>query len=573
MSELIKDLKYFWSRKLFAVGLVLTMVLSYATLLLNPTVGIDDTSFKLYYIDGVSPAMGRWCLYMIHKIFPLDYNPYFVETIGLLFFCLSVSLWCVVFYRLFGQRIPMVVYTAFACVMISSPILSEVVVWYVQDGIYLGYGVTALTVLACLSTLREQENIPENIPKNFGKIFGKNFSVKGILLSAVLLAVALGFYEAFMIVFLMAMVMCFMITRLLRDEKSKKNSKENPMRWFGVILAVCALGMVFRSLIINAITAVFHLEDQALVLESRNFGDIVDLALGWFDGSRQFSDFVMVLKEFFVKYTIHGIVYLPVLILVLAELVLIVWGIWNALRHKDGWIALAVLAILLLPWVMPVLEGTATYYRSSEYVPLLTAFSVMLVGYELYRCERSVKVRGIGLFLAFLLLYRQGYEMNKWLLVDAMKYEDDKRTLDALALELMAEYDVDKPICVVGNRETPTSLLEDVYCPEWSKKYALVSFLVKAVDEEIFEKYNTSEGYAVAETPQLSFINWANKAYYGFDRELIQFWKMHGFTFVEDGDLSHYKSAKKLMQDAPVWPQKGSIVELEDYIVVNFGNF
>ena len=78
MSDLIKDLKYFWSKKTFAVGLITIMILSYATLLFNPTVGIDDTSFKLYYIDGVSPAMGRWCLYMIHKLFPLDYNPYFV---------------------------------------------------------------------------------------------------------------------------------------------------------------------------------------------------------------------------------------------------------------------------------------------------------------------------------------------------------------------------------------------------------------------------------------------------------------------------------------------------------------
>ncbi len=86
MSQLGKDLKFFWSTKCFAVGLPLIMLLSYITLLLNPTVGIDDTSFKVYYVDGVSPAMGRWCLYMINKVLPLDYNPYFVEAVGLLFF-------------------------------------------------------------------------------------------------------------------------------------------------------------------------------------------------------------------------------------------------------------------------------------------------------------------------------------------------------------------------------------------------------------------------------------------------------------------------------------------------------
>lgn len=564
MSDIIKDLKYFWSRKLFAAGLLGMMLLSYATLLANPTVGIDDTSFKLYYIDGVSPAMGRWCLYMIHKIFPLDYNPYFVETVGLLFFCLSVSLWCVVFYRMFGQRIPVLVYTLFAGVMISSPILSEVVVWYVQDGIYLGYGVTALAVLFAMDALAGR-----SVPAGKGHPGGEKASWRRLALSALLLAVALGFYEAFMIVFLMALVMIFMLNRALTPERYEKS----PLQWLWKSGLICALGMVFRSLFINGISAVFGLEEQAQVLKSRGLGDIAGLIGGWFDGSRSGDELLLILKEFFVKYTIHGIVYLPVLVLVLAELVLLVWGVLQTVRRRDGWILAAVFGILLLPWVMPLLEGSATYYRSSEYVPLLTAFAVLPAGYELCRMPRPRVVRGVGLFLAFLLLYHQGYEMNKWLLVDVMKYEDDRRTLDALALELMAEYDVDKPICVVGNRPTPVSLLEDVYCPQWSKKYDLVKWLVCAVDERIFEKYDTPEGYAVAETPQLSFINWANKAYYGFDRELIKFWKMHGFTFTEDGNLDHYRQARKLMKDAPVWPGKGSIVEQEDYIIVNFGNF
>lgn len=555
MSDLIKDLKYFWSRRVFAVSLIVTMILSYATLLLHPTVGIDDTSFKLYYIDGVSPAMGRWCLFMIHKFFPLDYNPYFVETIGLLFFCLSVSLWCVVFYRLFGSRIPVIVYTVFAGVMISSPILSEVVIWYVQDGIYLGYGVTALAVLAGMQASAEK------------KWNGKTWLY--ILLSAVLLAVALGFYEAFMIVYLMAMVMNFMVIRALRLEQYC----EKPLRWLGQMLVLCIIAMAFRSLFINGITAIYHLEDQALVLESRGLSDIASLFGGWFDGSRSADEFLLVLKEFFVKYTIHGIVYLPVLILVLAKFILVFWAVLHTGKQKDGWILAAMFGILLLPWVMPVLEGTATYYRSSEYVPLLTAFGVLLTGYELYRVRRPGWVRGIALFLAFFLLYHQGYEMNKWLLVDANKYEDDKRTMDMLAFQLMQGYDTDKPVCVIGNRPTPESLLEDVYTPDWSKKYDLVKWLVCAVDERIFEKYDTQRGYAVAESPQLSFINWGNKAYYGFDRELIKFWKMHGFTFTEDGDLDHYKKARKLMKDGPVWPQEGSIVEMEDHIIVNFGNY
>lgn len=309
------------------------------------------------------------------------------------------------------------------------------------------------------------------------------------------------------------------------------------------------------------------------MLDGRSIGDMISLFAGWFDGTRDIHESLFVLKEFFVKYSIHGIVYLPVLILVLAELWLALWGIRQTVFLKDGWILASIIVIILLPWMMPILEGIATYYRSCQYVPLLTAFATLLAGEEFYRRERPKWLRGIALFLTFLLLYRQSYEMNKWLLVDSMKYEDDKRTLDALALELMTEYDTDKPICVVGNRQTPESLLKDVYTQDWSKKYKLVKFLVCIVDEDIFEKYDTPYGYAVAETPQLSFINWADKAFFGFDRELIHFWEMHGFTFQEDGNTEHYAEAAILMQDAPVWPARGSIVEMEDHIIVNFGNF
>ncbi len=556
MSKLVEDIKYFWSKKCFAVGLPLVMVLSYATLLLHPTVGIDDTSFKLYYIDGVSPAMGRWCLYMIQKILPLDYNPYFVEAVGLLCFCVSVSLWCVVFYRLLGERVSLLGYTVFAGVMISSPMLSEVVVWYLQDGVYLGYGFTALAVLAGMRVF----------DGNRGKTLRRRMG--GCFVCAVFLTVALGFYEAFMIVFLMGMAMNLLLVRALgRGDYEKRIGV-----WLGTILITCVISMGMRSLVINGITVFFHLEEQALVLENRGLGDILALFRGWFDGSRSLDDFVLVLKEFFVKYYLHAVVYLPVMVLVLAVGVVFLWGGYRAVRARDGWIGGVVLGILLLPWIMPVLEGTATYYRSSEYVPLLTAFAVLLVALEV-RQSKKRWLRPVSILLAGILLYRQGYEMNRWLLVDAMKYEDDKRTLEALALELMAEYDTGKPVCVVGNRRTPESLLSEVYTPVWSKKYVLVKALVNAVDERIFEKYDTPQGYGAAETPQLSFINWANKAFYGFDRELVRFWEMHGFSFTEDGIPAHYEQAREMMRDAPAWPREGSIVEMEDYIIVNFGNY
>ncbi len=599
MTKIWRDVKYLWSRKCFAVGLPVVTVLSYITLLLNPTIGIDDTSFKLYYVDGVSPAMGRWCLYMINKAVPLATNPFFVEAVGLCLFCLSVSLWCVVFYRLFGDRLPVVVYTLFCCVMISSPMISEVVIWYLQDGIYLGYGVTALAVLFGMEALRGEEGErkkrqgPEDRgkekkagPRGQGK--GKGQSAKDgrkgqkggpvfnralagragwVIASAATLTVALGFYEAFMIVYLMAMAMVFLLVRVL----DRKDYTARPFVWLVRVIFTVGLSMLLRSLVIELITAAYHLEAQKLVLKSRDAGDILQMAAGWFDGSRSLSEFTYILKDFFVKYYLNAVVYTTVLILVLAVGMVCLWGLVQTVRKRDGWILAAALCIVLLPWVMPILEAQATYYRASEYIPLLTAFAVFPAAWELRNRKRPL--RAAGLCLALLLLYRQGYEMNKWLYVDAMKYENDKLIMGQVALKIKESCDVSKPVCVVGSYQTPRGLIENVYTPEWSKKYKLLKWLVCAVDPEIFEKYDTPWGYAAAETPTLSFINWGAVAFYGFDRELVKFWKMHGFEFTEDGNPEHYAAARDLMLDGPVWPQEGSVVEMEDHIIVNFGNY
>ena len=181
-------------------------------------------------------------------------------------------------------------------------------------------------------------------------------------------------------------------------------------------------------------------------------------------------------------------------------------------------------------------------------------------------------IRGIAAVLLLILLYHQAYDMNRWFYIDHLKYEDTKNTLEEVALVIKRDHDASKPICVIGKYETPESLLEEAYCPSWSKKYLLTEFLVKKVDESLFEEYNTPYGYTFVETPHLSFISWGATAFYQFDRELIKFWNMHGFNFREDSDLEHYKAAKEIMKGGPAWPKEGSVVEMEDYIIVNFGN-
>ncbi len=556
-QEIFAEVKAMWKRRYFAVALPFVAVISFCTLLINPTVGIDDTAFDMYFEQGVAPAAGRWCLFLINRIFALAYNPYFMEAVGLALFCVSVSLWCVVFYRVYGSKIPDWGYLLFGCVMISSPITSEVIVYYLHNGIFLAYGMCALAVLIGMQLFRTDCS------------YRRTQKLKYLLLSALCLTVALGCYESFMIVFLMGCLMVYLSVRITGEKKYCE--KTIPWMLYIVLTAVCAL--LFRTLIVNAMIAGFGLQEETKVLNSRGLHEF----LGWFDGTRSFSDFIYVMKDFFVKFYINGAVYVPITILVLAIGILLLFAIGLAVKKKDGLIAAAAAGIVLLPWLMPVLEGSATYYRSCQYIPLLTAFAVLLAGRYVAlatsgaAARRRKLIRYTAAFLAGVLLYAQAYEMNRWLYLDALKYEDTQKTLDAIAYAIQQCENPGKPVCIVGTYEVPQSLAEWAICPSWSKKYAIVEVLVKNLDEDIWDKYCTDTGYVFAETPELSFLRWGATAFYGFDRQIIKFWEMHGYTFTEDNNLAHYVEAREEMKDGPVFPKEGSVVEKEDYIIVNLG--
>lgn len=556
-QEIFAEVKRMWKKKAFAVALPLMAVLSFFTLLTNPTIGIDDTAFDIYFEQGVAPAVGRWCLFLINKVFPLSYNPYFMEAVGLILFCVSVSLWCVAFYRVFGSQIPDYGYLLFACVMISSPITSEVVVYYLHNGIFLAYGACAVAILIGMQLFRA--DVDRNRLQNATRL----------LLSALCLTIALGCYESFMIVFLMGALLVFLSVRISGNQTYRK--KAAPWAAYIFLTAVCSI--LFRTLIVQAMIKRFGLQEETQVLNSRGLHEV----LGWFDGTRDFSGFVYVMKDFFVKFYINGVVYLPITILVIAVGVLLLLAAVLSVKKQDGMIAAAAAGAVLLPWLMPVLEGAATFYRSCQYIPLLTAFAALLAG----RCTAGLVsgaaprwgkgIRCAAALLAGVLLYAQAYEMNRWLYLDALKYEDTKRTLDAVALAIRQCEDPGKPVCIVGEYKVPRSLAKEASCPSWSRKYAIVEALVSGLDEDIWEKYRTEDGYAFAETPLLSFPEWGMTAFYGFDRQIVTFWEMQGYDFTEDNDLSHYAQAREEMQDGPAFPEKGSVVEKETYIIVNLG--
>jgi hypothetical protein len=515
---------------------------------MQPTVGIDDTSFSLYFVDGVAPAAGRWCLYLLQKIIPLSYNPYVIEFLGIVIWNLSVSLWCAIFRQITNRTGSIWGYTLFSCIMISSPILSEILVWYLHNGIFIGYGITALAVASLLPTLTAK---------------GRQRWI-GVTLSSLLLTIALGFYESFMIVFLMGAVMVFLLLQLV----SGKRDGYRLRTLLGTLILCGGFGLILRSLILQLIIRLFHLENQIGILESRGIHEF----MLWFSPEKGWRAFLIVMREFFVKYYIAAAVYLPITVTVLAIGILILIGLIYSIRLKSINILFSVFAVSLLPWTLPLMEGAATPYRSSQYIPLLCAFTAFLLFREI-QCRPNQKILKIaGIVFSLFILYRQTYEMNKWFHLDALKYEDARETMEAVSLKIAASCDPSKPVCVVGDYPIPQGLIQTAYSPLWSKRTKIAQFcIISFFGEDVWDEYVTPSGYAIAETPFLSVIEWGSNAFKRLDKELEEFCNMHGISFIADDNPEHYQLAGQIMSEAPSWPLEGSISEQKDHIIVKFG--
>lgn len=106
MKKLWEEFLYFFQQKIYVIILSLTAICGYGFEMTHPSIGIDDTAVSLYLEDGLEVVMGRWFIYLINKIFHLsDFSPFMMELIGVILLCISATLFCVLFRRIFGRKV------------------------------------------------------------------------------------------------------------------------------------------------------------------------------------------------------------------------------------------------------------------------------------------------------------------------------------------------------------------------------------------------------------------------------------------------------------------------------------
>ena len=557
MKKLLNDIRAFWQSKIYMAGLTLITVCAYGYAVTHYAVGMDDTAIPLYFEEGLAPYVGRWSLFVLNKIFHItDFAPWVVELISVLLLMLAVTLWCILWKRICEPRIvlPVWSYLFVAGIFISCPLISEIFVFYLHNGICLGYGVTALALMCLMNGLSLAET-------------GK-YRLRQMVLSAVLLAFALGCYESFLIVYVMGAVMCFFLLRRFYGKKEDDSGYSvNLFSWAVSGILIVLAGLAIRMAILAVLKAVYHLDKLSgyNVLYRSLFGDIFTAE----------GELLMILKRFFVKYYVNAVVYLPVTVLVSALAVIGIYALYCGVRKKDLLLPVCAVMLIALPILMSLVEGLATRYRSAQYVPVVGAFVVLLVILEIYSSSLPKWCPVLGAMCMGVLLIVQCVDMNRWFRLDYQKYRDAEEVMSRIAYDLEAEYDISKPVVFRGAYSVPYEIAENAYVSFSSAQYRWICKLTDWLDPHLKEKYfgESGRGYVFAETPVVSVLQWGATAFDGTSGQLIEFWKMHGFnSFSCETDLDVIEKAEQIRKGEKMlgYPDKGYIRECEDYIIVNF---
>ena len=552
MKQLLKDLKWLFSQKLYIIALSITAVCGYGFAIVTPIIGIDDTAVELYIRDGLEVAMGRWTVYLLNKIFYMaEFTPFMMELVGVILLCIGSTLFALLLRRILGEKISVVACTIFACIFVSNPIISEVYIYYYHDGVDLAYILMALSLMLFVDAI-------EAVGKK------KILPFAGSMLLA---WVAVGCYESFLILYILGIIMVLFLRGIAGTDKLTFVYVVKYLS-IGALLTVGVV--VLRTVMVELLTAVLGLQgllDELNRVYQRSLLEIFDVAQQQ-EGVIEFLK--MLVKRYWVVYSVNAIVYLPIWSYMFATLVLGIYSVVMAVKRKAVMFPVLFGGMMFTPFLLTIIEGQVHYYRSCQYMPFFTATGVLLLYYAAVNIKKLPVIRYVVAGFALALTFNHAFGLNESFYVDYLKYEDARENLNTVAWEIERTYGNQIPVVFTGNYDTPQPILEYYSVGYGSKEFQWIARITDLVDENLKEKYYQPFGYSYVGEAINPLIQWGFEAFDGTNGQLIKFLKMHGHSFATVTDEEVLANAKEIGKTMPGWPAQGSITLQDGYVLVNF---
>lgn len=557
MKKIIK------SNFIYLIIVITTAALSYGYNITHFAIGVDDTAMELYFEEGLSVCTNRWTVFFLNRVLHLNiinWPTWLVECLAVCILVLSFSLWCYIIDRiLISIEITLSgwFYGLSVALAISCPIMSEIWVYYMHNGVAIAYGLTALALQFFLQSLQHNCRL-------------KPVKIAG---SGICLATAIGCYETMMDCFLIGALAVFMILHAFSYKKKNPIYDIRFLPWTikgGIVLAI---SLVVRALMHKILMSVYDLDYMVKYgVNNYNsvFGNLFHTpgALG------------LLIKKMYLRYCVNAVAYLPITFLVLAGGVIGGLAVFWTIKKKTPWVIACVPTIAFVPVLSSIVAGRAKEYHSAQFVPIVIMLGFIFLGIALYSDKASQKVpiyRGI-IIIAACGIITQIWDINRWFAQDYSKYLEAKQIMTDAAEELIENFDIKKPVVVVGATLPSDELCREASISMDSWKYHLITSLT-SFDPTIKEKFHANYGgwcYFYTESPLLSVLTWARNPFENCDlvasQQYTNFWKMIGYSdFVYVPSAEMIEEAEKIRKCIKMagYPREGYIIDNGDMLIVN----
>lgn len=532
---LLNDIREMKDGKLLAGMIAVAIGLSYGYLLIRSTIGIDDTCIERYFVEGWAPHVGRWTLYLLNCVFDFaHFTPFFMEVVGVILLGVSAYLFCVLWYRISQGKVSTLALAAFALIYVTFPLVGEVYMYYLHNGVSLAFSLLALSGIYWWEYLQKRK---------IGALIG----------ITVCLSLAIGCYESFALVYIVLICginIWFRWNELITDTK----------RWEGIkrtLISVLPLvgAVVIRIPAYTLINLITGIPEDAR--------DMSKLQL-WIVNNP-----LVILKDlvhqFVVRYIVNGIYIWGIAVYVIFAFLFVLAILFASVKKKKWSLIIWGGMILVSPWLLIIVEIVVTPYRATQALMLFVPFAAMFC-YEVVlksiADKMSKAISLVAALLLFVIVFRQGFELHQFFYFDSLKDDYSKAYCQELAYDLYQNYNVsEKPVVFIGQRSLPEAIREKVYLD---------------VEDVILVHYNYVDefGYRIWDVACQDTLAWAAWADLGDgEYEIYPYMEMLGYDFMQPTAEQREELRKEALQskEYPVWPMQGSIIEKEDVICVYLG--
>ncbi len=541
MEKYKKKIIEFIKNPKFIIPLIIVVIASFGYLSTHEFVNGDALTNDRYCDGDELIAQGRLFFPIVDRIFNIfDFYPFFLTLIFMLVLMFATILFCALFDIESNGKIKCIAYTVFACSFVSYPLAMEMYAGLTMRlGIAMGFCFIATSLILINETWKTNK-------------------IKSFIAGIILLWCAISSYEAFAVVYVMGVFLLLFVKQVFSDDKIK-NLKQYFLLGFKFAIPLI-IALMFNFVITRLVLIVFKVNVSIYPAKNIMYGE-----LGLIGGIKNLFHTIM------ISYVINALGYMPMTILDVSCIISIIIGIVLTIKKKDAKIILTVFGMNLTLILLSILQGRAAYYRTCEHFPLFVSMIFLIVVQYLETAKLKKILKNTAFFFVFLVIFYQVKETYKWEYINYLKYEKEKNDMILLGNELEKNYDVEnKPVIFIGEYELQDAVKRTITIKKDSLHYKVLDYYNK----HFYDNKLDVDNYEITIDSMKSYIQWGKGAFLAegeANAENIKFLKYHGYDF-KVGTDSMYVNAIVLsrLNDLPRWPKEGSIVEMEDCIVVNF---